>query len=487
MYFMTNQTSNNDLNRRKFLKAGGMGALALTLGSTGVLSLGSKVFADAANTPTNNPTSGFGGYGPLVPDPNGILDLPEGFHYKIISQEGGQLTNGGKIPGAFDGMAAFEGPNNTTILVRNHELGTSADNPVVGINPFDPAAKGGTTALVVGPNREVIKEYVSSSGTIRNCAGGATPWNTWLTCEETRTATHGYVFEVDPQQPENEMSKTPIKDMGRFSHEACAIDPATGYVYLTEDASPSYLYRFIPNDTSQKPGALQKGGKLYAAAIEAVTDPAASTFKTGQTFKIVWKELDPHLCREDAKEQKCIEFSRLEGAFFQEGVFWFDDTSAGDKKLGRVYRYVPHTNTLELFYEGNDAREMEYPDNICCTPWGDLWYAEDGSGQDRIMGITPEGKVYPFAANRLSGSELCGPTFSPDGNTLFVNIQSPGKTFAIWGPFQRRNAARAREMSFAAPANLAPQVSDKVAKAAEAQGMSILEAAAFERHGVKMI
>lgn len=477
---MTDHNSQNGLNRRDFLKAGGMGALALTIGSTGVMGFGSKALADSSV----NPTSGLGGYGPLMPDPKGILDLPRGFHYEIISREGDLMTDGAKIPGAFDGMAAFEGTNNSTILVRNHEL---SGGPAFGSNPYDANAKGGTTALVVGPNRNVMKEYVTSSGTIRNCAGGATPWGTWLTCEETRTETHGYVFEIDPQQPENELSKTPIKEMGRFSHEACAIDPSTGYVYLTEDSNPSYLYRFIPNDLSQKPGSLQKGGKLYAAAIEAVTDPSASTFKTGQTFKIVWKELDPHLCREDAKAQKCIEFSRLEGAFFQEGVFWFDDTSAGDKKLGRIYRYVPHTNTLELFFEGNDAREMEYPDNICCTPWGDLWYAEDGSGQDRIMGITPEGKVYPFAANRLSDSELCGPTFSPDGNTLFVNIQSPGKTFAIWGPFQRRNSARAREMSYAAPANLAPQVSKKVAKAAEAQGMSVLEAAAFERHGVEMM
>ncbi len=476
---MTEQNTNSGLNRRDFLKAGGMGALAITLGSTGVMGLSSTALADSAH----KTTSGFGGYGDLVPDPNGILDLPRGFQYKIISREGDLMTDGTKIPGAFDGMAAFEGQNNTTILVRNHEL---SSGPAFGKNPYDANAQGGTTALVVGANREVIKEYVTSSGTIRNCAGGATPWGTWLTCEENRSEGHGYVFEVDPTQPENDMSKTPIKEMGRFSHEACAIDPATGYVYLTEDASPSFLYRFIPNDLSQKPGALQKGGKLYAAAIEEVADPSASTFKTGQTFKIVWKEVDPHWCREEAAAQKCIVFSRLEGAFFQEGVFWFDDTSAGEKKLGRVYRYVPHTNTLELFYEGNDAKQMEYPDNICCTPWGDLWYAEDGSGQDRIMGITPEGKVYPFAANRLSGSELAGPTFSPDGNTLFVNIQSPGKTFAIWGPFQRRNSARAREMSFAAPANLVPQVSEKVAKAAKAQGMSILEAAAFERHGVNM-
>lgn len=472
----------NGLNRRDFLKVGGMSTLALTLGTTGLLSVDGQAKAFAAGN-ADHPTSGFGGYGPLVPDSNGIIDLPEGFHYKIISREGDLMTDGTPIPGAFDGMAAFEGPNNTTVLVRNHEL---SGGPAFGKNPYDANAKGGTSALVVGANRKVIKEYVTSSGTIRNCAGGATPWGTWLTCEENRSEGHGYVFEVDPQQPENELSKTPIKEMGRFSHEACAIDPSTGYVYLTEDASPSYLYRFIPNDLSQKPGSLQKGGKLYAAAIEEVTDLAASTFKTGQTFKIVWKELDPHLCREDAKAQNCIEFSRLEGAFFQEGVFWFDDTSAGEKKLGRVYRYVPHTNTLELFYEGNDAQQMEYPDNISMTPWGDLWFVEDGKGQDRIMGITPEGKVYPFAANRLNNSEFAGPTFSPDGNTLFVNIQSPGITFAIWGPFQRRNAARAREMSFAAPANLAPQVSEKVAKAAKEQGMSILEAAAFERHGINL-
>ncbi|SMQ84923.1 hypothetical protein SAMN05444673_6185 [Bacillus sp. OV166] len=480
---MENQVSKDGMNRRDFLKAGGMSTLAITLGSTGVLTLGSKAFADT----TNNPTSGFGGYGPLVQDPNGILDLPKGFHYKIISEEGGQLTNGGKIPGAFDGMAAFEGPNNTTILVRNHELSPGAANPVIGTKPYDSAAAGGTTALVVSPNRNVIKEYVTSSGTIRNCAGGATPWGTWLTCEETRSATHGYVFEVDPQQPENEMSRTPIKEMGRFSHEACAIDPATGYVYLTEDASPSYFYRFIPNDTTQQPGALQKGGKLYAAAIEEVAGPSASTFKTGQTFKIVWKELDPHLCREDAKAQGCIEFKKLEGAFFQAGVFWFDDSSAGEKNLGRIYRYIPGTNTLELFYEATDAKEMESPDNIAMTPWGDLWFVEDGAGDDRLMGITPEGKIYPFAHNRLNGSEMTGPTFSPDGNTLFVNIQSPGRTFAIWGPFARSNSARAREMSYAVPSkNFAPQVSNKVAQFAESQGMSILEAAAFERHGLKI-
>ena len=176
----------------------------------------------------------------------------------------------------------------------------------------------------------------------------------------------------------------------------------------------------------------------------------------------------------------------LEGAYFSEGTFWFDDTSAGTKRLGRVYRYTPATNTLELFYESTDKNDLEAPDNINITPWGDLWIAEDGGGNNRIIGLTPEGNVYTFADN--IHSEFAGPTFSPDGNTFFVNIQSLGITFAIWGPFARRNSARRRAMNFAQPpANLGPIVSDKLAAFAEDQGMSLLEAAALERHGMPII
>jgi secreted PhoX family phosphatase len=229
---------------------------------------------------------------------------------------------------------------------------------------------------------------------------------------------HGYVFEVDPNEPENNLSKTPIKEMGAFPHEATAIDPATGYVYLTEDASKSFLYRFIPNDTSRKPGALQKGGKLQAAAIEEIGHTLASSFNQGQKFGIVWKDVDPEKPTLEAEQKGCIIFSRLEGAYFAGGVFWFDDTSAGDARKGRVYRYIPATNTLELFYESSDANDLEAPDNICITPWGDLWIAEDGGDSDRMIGLTPEGEVYVFAENRLNGSELAGPTFSPDGKTF---------------------------------------------------------------------
>ncbi len=473
------------MNRRDFLKVSGMSTLALTLGTTGVFSLGGQANTLAAGGKTNNPTSGFGGYGPLVKDPNGILDLPQGFHYKIISETGNKMTNGDLVPAGLDGMAAFQGPNNSTILVRNHELSTNSSYPVNGKNPWSKGAAGGTTALVVTPNREVVSEYVTNSGNIRNCAGGPSTWGTWLTCEETRNMGHGFVFEVNPHDPENEMSRTPIRDMGYFSHEACAVDPQTGIWYLTEDNNPSFFYRFTPHDRSQKLGSLQKGGILEAAAIDELPANPASNFTSGQKYGIVWKEVNPERAKEDARDLGCIRFERLEGAWFAAGTFWFDDTSAGDGNFGRIYRYFPATNTLELFYESTASNDLEMPDNITITPWGDLWIAEDGPGNDRIIGLTPEGNVYPFAENSLTGSEFAGPTFSPDGKTLFVNIQSPGITFAIWGPFARRNSARQAAMSHAAPpASFAPQISNKVAQYAEENGMSPLAAAALERHGV---
>lgn len=481
---MREDSKKNGMDRRNFLKVSGMSTAALALSTTGILSL-TKNSTLAAPSPSKN---SFGGYGPLVKDPGGVLDLPQGFQYRIISEEGDQLSDGRPVPEKFDGMAAFEGPGNSTVLVRNHELSGNTKYPVIGKNPYNKDNTGGTTTLVIGADRKVKDEYVSSSGTIRNCAGGATPWGTWLTCEETLVEGHGYVFEVDPNDPENKLSKTPIRDMGAFSHEATAIDPATGIVYLTEDSSPSYLYRFIPNDSSQKIGALQKGGTLQAAALEELSSTTASKFYTGQKYGIVWKNVNPEKPSLEAGLKGCIQFSRLEGAYFDGGVFWFDDTSAGGKDLGRVYRYIPATNTLELFYESTSSNDLEMPDNICITPWGDLWIAEDGGGVDRIIGMTPEGETYIFAENKINNSELAGPTFSQKGDTFFVNIQTPGITFAIWGPFARKNAGRKRQMGHAAPPKqYAPKLTDKVAAFAEVQGISDLEAAAFQRHGMPII
>jgi secreted PhoX family phosphatase len=476
------------VSRRAFFGIGGLGAAALALGSKAEAKPGKAA-----------------GYGPLVEDPGGVLDLPRGFQYRILSEEGKPQLRGGKpVPSDFDAMAAYPASGGRTVLVRNHENSGGEEFPVIGSNPYDPAAIGGTTAVVVGRDRKTIEQYVTSSGQANNCAGGSTPWGTWLTCEETRNTNHGYVFEVDPRDPENELSKTPIREMGFFSHEAAEVDPQTGIVYLTEDdfrgaipGSPefeqigasrvSFFYRYIPNDTSGRPGALQKGGTLQAMAIDQQPNYNADLANPGESFGVVWKDVSPEEAAASAQEQGCARFQRLEGMWYGGGAVWFDDTAGGEDRYGQVFRYLPATNTLELFYESESREDLDAPDNLTVTPWGDLWFAEDGGGGNRVVGITPDGQTYVFANNRISDAEFAGPVFAPDGETFFVNIQSPGITFAIWGPFQKRNTARQRQMATAnSPTGMRPRVSGELAEAAQRHGMSELEAAAYDRLGAKL-
>ena len=457
-------------------------------------------------------------FGDLAPDPGGLLDLPQGFQYRVLSTEGtpslrNGSTSGIPVPGSHDGMAAFAGPGNTTVLVRNHELGTTGSKPkVIGANPYTATPAGGTTAIVVGPNRKEVESYVTNAGTWVNCAGGGTPWGTWITCEETRSEGHGYCFEVMPDDPENALSKTPITAMGFFSHEAIDVDPRTGIVYLTEDdfrgAIPSdptaeidgdpafrssFLYRFLPNDRRQRPGALLAGGTLQALAIDSAPRNA-DLYVPGQQFVVRWITVDPAEPHDDALDKGAVRFTRLEGCNFAEGAFWFDDTAGGEARRGQVYRLVPGpenvagADTLELFFESTDANELDNPDNVIVTPWGDVWLAEDGSGENRIVGITPDGDTYVFARNAHPDmNEFAGPTFAPDGQTFFVNVQDPGTTFAIWGPFARQNRARRRQMAHAdPPARYAPRITGELAEAADRYGLTRLEAAAYDRLGVSL-
>lgn len=484
--------------RREALAAGGVAAAALALRPD-------RAFGDHV----------VNAYGPLVARPEGNISLPRGFQYRIISEAGKPMSDGRPTPGDPDGQVALRGPRNITVLVRNHELGFRDDDIQAVVSTpdkqYDPAERGGTTAIWVSPNRRNVRDYVTSSGTANNCAGGGTPWGTWLTCEEDRDAGHGYVFEVVYDDPEGPLTRQPIFDMGFFSHEAVDIDPSTGIAYLTEDdfrgqrlpADPrnevegpvepgdpgtqrSFLYRYIPNDRSRRAGALQQGGTLQSMKIDEAPRNA-DLYDEGDRFVVRWVDVDPDTAPESAEAQGCVRFNRLEGAHFAGGAYWFDDTSGGESRLGQVFRYFPATNTLELFMEGTTKNEMEAPDNVVVTPWGDLWFAEDGrDDENRVMGITPEGHVYKFAST--VGSEFAGPTFAPDGRTFFLSAQDHGLTYAIWGPFARRNRARARAMAIAAPpAGRGPEISGELSEAAVKYGMSDLEAAAFDRLGAPLV
>jgi len=385
-----------------------------------------------------------------------LLELPPGFNYTAISYTGQFMDDGNRVPGAHDGMAAFTGPNNTTILVRNHELSPTSNGAIARPEFVYDQIGGGTTTIVVGPNRRVRKHFVSLAGTIRNCAGGPTPWGSWVSCEEDLTLVgsngatkkHGYNFEVPAKADIQVAEPVPLVAMGRFNHEAVAVDPKSGWVYQTEDDGNSCFYRFRPNEY----GNLRSGGILEALVIDGMFRVNTRTnflqYKN-QPLPVKWVQIDnvdpvnnssSISVRTQGQNNGAAIFSRGEGCWYGNGLVYFTCTNGGDIRQGQIFAYDPSNETITLVVESTNVEELNAPDNITVAPFGDLFVCEDGSGTEYVHGVNQQGELYRFATNAINGSEFAGACFSPDGHTMFVNIQTPGITCAIWGPWTRRRS-----------------------------------------------
>ncbi|MCX2185135.1 PhoX family protein [Streptomyces sp. SKN60] len=456
--------------RRQILT--GTGASVAGIVFSGALS---ELFAGTAVAAPPLRSGGSSGYGPLVPDPAGLLDLPAGFSYTVLSREGDPLRSGeGPVPSNHDGMGAFAGRRGRVHLVRNHENRVTGriGVPVVDGLTYDPAAKGGCTALTLGGRGDaVLDERVAIAGTAVNCAGGPTPWRTWLTCEETEdragtngyTKDHGFIFEVDGADPRR-TGAVPLTAMGRFQHEAVAVDPHSGIVYETEDAFErpfGLFYRFLPEKPLGGTGSLRAGGTLEAMRVPGVPDLSVVQEPGTRFERVEWVPVPDPLAAgtpirlQDFGPRGITHAQKLEGCYWggaQNAVYFVSsfartkDGSAGTH-FGQVWKYEPGRRRLTLvvvFGPDTDVQlPGESPDNICLSPTGGLMVCEDGNGAQHVFGVSRRGEVYAVARGAQNigtpddpeWGEFAGVTFSPDGSTMYVNCYTPGTTFAVRGPW----------------------------------------------------
>jgi secreted PhoX family phosphatase len=427
------------------------------------------------------------------------LHVPEGFRYRSFHDTETEvvLDDGTVLPGRHDGMAAFPGPGRNVILVRNHELNNPG--PAFGPGePYDAMAQGGTTTIEVTPKGRVVQAFTSLNGTQMNCSGGPMPWDSWITCEETINGPdvgpdftgasnvtlqkrHGFIFEVPAGGQSN---RKPITRAGRFAHEAVAFDPDGGILYLTEDnfAFPSGFYRYIPNRNPMRTGRLDNRGRLQMLAVRGTPNAdLARRRRPGSTFEVTWVDIEdpaptfpftpgvePETTNDEAlvyvgdqgRAQGAAYFSRLEGAAFDDGVVYFTSTQGGGPAetdfgpiedgygngSGQVWAYHVNERMLELVFQSSGPEVLDLPDNVTTSPRGTLVLCEDNVEDNYIRGLTQRGRIFDIALNRVVSQitgdprfndEFAGSTFSPNGNTLFVNIQaSRGMSFAIWGPWE---------------------------------------------------